>query len=304
MGMGVAALAWLAWPVALLAALTFGVGLGFTIPAGNLLVAESTSERAAGAVSLLNVAWGIGAVVWPPVVALAGPARVHVLLGVAAAVTVSGAAIAVIVARGWKQPAGPLEAGASAATATPGSATGFWGLLFFLYVGTETALAGWSATYAQSLSGASSPAWALTPAFVWAPLVIGRLVAPIVLRHASEEAVFRGGLLLALAGLVFLPYAGGRIAVVAAVSLGGLGLAPLFPILMASLARRFGRDAARIGGLMFALCGLGGATVPWLVGVVSSRAGSMRAGLSVLVMTTTLLLALHLATQRRAASDL
>jgi len=61
----------------------------------------------------------------------------------------------------------------------------------------------------------------------------------------------------------------------------GLGLAGIYPILVAWLVKAFGERSRRIGAVMFALAGMGGATMPWLVGLMSTRMGSLRAGLIV-----------------------
>src|SRR5258707_1369868 len=56
---------------ALIATALFGVGYGTVTPPTNLSAAEAGGERSAGLVSLLNFAWGIGAVACSPLVLLA-----------------------------------------------------------------------------------------------------------------------------------------------------------------------------------------------------------------------------------------
>ncbi len=63
------------------------------------------------------------------------------------------------------------------------------------------------------------------------------------------------------------------------VTAAGLGLAAIYPILVAWLVKAFGERSRRIGAIMFALASMGGATLPWLVGITSTRTGSLRAGL-------------------------
>jgi len=63
------------------------------------------------------------------------------------------------------------------------------------------------------------------------------------------------------------------------VSAAGLGFAGIFPILVAWLVKAYGRNSRRIGAIMFSFAGLGGATMPWLVGLTSTGTGSLRAGL-------------------------
>jgi fucose permease len=45
--------------------------------------------------------------------------------------------------------------------------------------------------------------------------------------------------------------------------------------------KAFGERSRRIASIMFALAGLGGATMPWFVGLTSTKTGSLRAGLLV-----------------------
>jgi fucose permease len=59
-------------------------------------------------------------------------------------------------------------------------------------------------------------------------------------------------------------------------SLSGFGMAPIFPVVVAAYADRAGASAS---GLVFSAAGLGGASVPWLVGFVSTASGSLRMGL-------------------------
>src|ERR1700737_2349358 len=57
--------------VALAATTAFGLGYGIVTPPTNLSAAEAGGKRSAGLVSLLNFAWGIGAVACSPLVLLA-----------------------------------------------------------------------------------------------------------------------------------------------------------------------------------------------------------------------------------------
>jgi fucose permease len=75
----------------------------------------------------------------------------------------------------------------------------------------------------------------------------------------------------------------------------GLGFACIYPLLVASMVGHYGKGASRAGSILFSLASVGGATMPWLVGFTSTRADSLRAGLTVplggcLVMITLLAL--------------
>jgi fucose permease len=77
-------------------------------------------------------------------------------------------------------------------------------------------------------------------------------------------------------------------------SLAGLGLAAVFPIAIANLSHKFGAAATRVAGLMFNLAGLGGATLPWLVGFTSTRLNNLKFGLFVPLAGCTIMLLLTL----------
>ena len=90
-----------------------------------------------------------------------------------------------------------------------------------------------------------------------------------------------GGLLLAAGGTIIFSFATSRLMLFGGVFLAGLGLSSLYPIFIAWLSKWFGARARRVGGVLFALAALGGASLPPLVGVVSRYAGSLRIGLLV-----------------------
>jgi len=67
--------------------------------------------------------------------------------------------------------------------------------------------------------------------------------------------------------------------VAVSVVVAGLGMAAIYPVLIAWLVKAFGERSRQAGSILFALASLGGATMPWIVGATSTRLGSLRAGL-------------------------
>jgi MFS transporter, FHS family, glucose/mannose:H+ symporter len=153
--------------------------------------------------------------------------------------------------------------------------------LFFLYVGTENAFGGWTASYAKTLPGIPA-AWAvMTPSFFYSALLLGRWLAPFVLRYMNDVSVARWGLLVACVGMMGLILSHKMAALAGSTALAGLGLAAVYPITISLLSREFGTAATRVGSIMFTMANLGGASIPWLVGVFSSRSSDLRVGLAV-----------------------
>lgn len=308
MAAGVAALA--AGPLALgySAVFCYGVGLGVTIPATNLAVAEQHPDRRAAALNLLNLAWGVGAVTAPPVIALLQ--RTHdgaaFLFGLTAALALMAFALArsSLVVNQPRNDAAGLTGGPPSAEGVDSSPRAgrragwsrgvlLFGGLLFVYVGTETALAGWVAVYAQRLDVVSVASAVAVPSTFWAALLAGRAVAPLILRYVPEARLIAWSLVLATGGVGVLLLAVSAGPFFVAVVLGGLGLSTVFPITVALFTREFDRDAARLAGPVFALAGLGGATLPSLVGVVSTQLGSLKAGLVVPMLGCVVMMALH-----------
>jgi FHS family glucose/mannose:H+ symporter-like MFS transporter len=167
--------------------------------------------------------------------------------------------------------------------------------LFFIYVGTETCMGGWIAAYARRLDSGSRAFWAVTPSFFWGALLLGRLLAPIALRHLREIRLAICGVTLAFFGLLMLLAAKTLALVVGGATLTGLGLASIYPINVSLLSHWFGELATRVSGLVFAVGSLGGGILPWLVGLLSTRFASLRVGFIVPWVGTVAMLAFYLA---------
>jgi FHS family glucose/mannose:H+ symporter-like MFS transporter len=175
MAIGIAALAQASWALGLISVCVFGAGFGFTTPAANLLIAKASPRSSAAALNLLNSAWGIGAMSSPLLVAATQRSghTSHFLYGLAAAL------LALALGLGWVRFA--VDAKPASAEQGPKAAISVWNnrlvpviaALFFIYVGTETCMGGWIASYARRLDSGSHAFWAVTPSFFWGALLLG-----------------------------------------------------------------------------------------------------------------------------------
>ena len=281
------------------------------LPLTNIAIAAIQPDRAASALSLVNVSWGIGAVIWPMAVRSFGTSDSVAIPTAALAIACALMAIACRVAvpaalltayeASISPPlrsaaprlsiAGPMTAGlkprihmerAFRERVIVGRAMLF-GTLIFLYVGTENAVAGWVAEFARRMVAGATTAWALAPMAFWAALTTGRLLAAVALKRVSESALIRGGLVLATLGVLAIIFAAstperrdcrgcGR---------GTGAVSDLSAAVGAghAIGRRHCASVPR--GPLYAAGGLGGAVMPWVVGAVSSALGDLRAGLAV-----------------------
>ncbi len=274
-----------------------GGGMGLAVPAANLLVAEVNPGRRSATLNLLNFCWSAGAVACPFLVAAAAKNhRIPLFLALVAG-------FAVLVATGIAvMPSYIVEPFATKDVSQTKEAAIRWkpgiilmfGALFFLYVGIENGFGGWIASYAKSL-GNLTPALALmTPSFFYGAMMLGRWLAPLLLRTIDEIRLPQAGLLVACAGMAGLVLSHGLRGVVASACLAGLGLSCVYPITISLLSREFGPAASRVGSFMFTMSNIGGGLMPWMVGVSSNHFGTLKAGLAVPLIGCAVMYGLYL----------
>ena len=262
----------------------YGAGLGLAVPAANLMVAAANPERRSATLNLLNFFWSAGAVACPFLVA--GADRSHHIVFFLGLVSAFCLAVAIGIAAMPARIVEPLPTRQVAVPILPlirqqRNAFLILGVLFLVYVGTENAFGQWVASYAKSLGSMTLAVAVMTPSFFYAALMIGRWLAPIMLRAMDEVKLVQAGLLLACAGTTGLLFSDGLAAVVASACATGLGLAAVYPITISLLSHQFGAASSRIGSIMFVLSNVGGGLLPWVVGVSSNRFGTLKAGLLV-----------------------
>jgi fucose permease len=252
------------WPALLGGAFLLGLGFGGLDLDLNVYFASAYGERGAVVLNLLSAAFGVGAV--------AGPLLVVVTDGNRFGIGLTYLALALVTM--------PLLAGArTAPPARPprGSATAFgrplilaaFLVLFLLYVGAETGVASWAATYLIEVAGAGADTAAGATAIFWIAFTLGRLLAaPLSLRLPPARLVPLT-LLLATASmaLAWWPPAAGYSFV-----LTGLFLAPVFPTALSWLVQ-VTPAAGTATALVIAGASFGPILVSPLIGLTHDRLG-------------------------------
>jgi MFS transporter, FHS family, glucose/mannose:H+ symporter len=279
--------------LALVATSAYGLGYGFTSPSTNLTAAEVGGKNSAGLISLLNFAWGIGAVACSPLIMVAVRHRqLSTFLVVLATCAWSLAVAFLFVSFPAEARAEEAETSARLADGAPGVAftTGV-ASLFFLYVGTEASIGGWAAEHAKRLTREVTSLAMIAPTFFYGGLMTGRAAATFVLAHVRGTYVIACALSLAAAGVAAVITAPSQRIAVFGLGIAGLGCASIYPLYIAWFSRWYGAAARKFGGLVFSTASFGGSALPWLVGVTSMHSGSLRVGLLVplagcLVMAT------------------
>ena len=282
---------------AIAAAFLVGFGLGSAIPATNLRIAYDDPENRGAALAKVNLVWGVGAAGLPLLLALvAGKISLRVPVAWIGVVSI------LVALPLLRTPVPPTPAdrfkrgGAAGADSRPetGGRSDFISLLpfaaiFFLYVGTEATFGGWLVSLATEFETSAAKVALLIGSTFWAALLLGRGLAAPLLRRTTESRLYWICLGLAILGTTLVLLVPSISAVWIAAGIVGLGLAPLFPLsvsFMTQHAERLGTDNT---GWIFAASGLGGASIPWLVGQIAELSSSTRFGFSTPLICLTLI---------------
>lgn len=267
------------FPLVITGITIYGLGLGFALPSTNLLIVEMVSARQASALNILNFCWSVGALAGPVVLsAMLKPFGLRgFLFSLGAAALVIGLIEAVAFPKGTIVSASTRHGKIAHSSRVSFAIVSFFFL--FIYVGIENGFSGWVPLFSMRSQHIAESTTALVQSSFWAALLIGRLTAPISLRLMREGTLILASLVLATAGMLVAILSPTIAVLELGVILAGLGLAAIFPTAMAVFAQWYGTGGA--GSIVLGLCGLGGAVVPWLVGVVSDRSQNLRLGLTV-----------------------
>ena len=271
---GVAALVRADWALGRYAVACYGFGLGVALPAINLAVAEANPARRAGSVSLLNFAWGIGAICGPVMLRLAHRLDLFLIL--------LSCLIAVGVAGSWlssmpEKKADPEFEPASRQNGNLWTLVPLIALSMFLFCGIENAVAGWASSLALPHF---SDAFTATTAniFFWTFFLAARAVAPLTLHRLSEANLMLISIVVAVAGVAVFFFAANSLTIILACALAGAGIGPGFPLVISRISERIGAQHPTCT-ICFAFAGFGAATLPALVGMLGARTAQPRAGL-------------------------
>lgn len=280
--------------LALAAFALIGLGIGFSVTATNLYVGHAAKEEQRGdrarGLSIVNLWWGIGAVACPWLTAATeggGWLRAFlVVVALGAALVFLGLSPQIRIAET------PSLIPTRASLRRDAGLLTFFAALLFLYVGVENTLSGWITTYAHRFSGLSVENAGLLVSLFWIALLTGRALGSAALRRLPERAILLPSLVLALIAVTILLEPHSTRVVLASVALAGAGFGPVFPLGVARLLARVSDH--RNTGWVFAICASGGAVLPWLTGLVSTRTNSLRLGFAVAVGTVAAILILAL----------
>jgi fucose permease len=271
----------------------YGIGLGLTIPAINLLTIEITpAARQTSSINLINFAWGVGAICSQPFVAIVarGDSLAAVTIILAFALLLLAVCFLTATRNLGDQRVDQPTSGPDEPIWNRPSSWLF--ILFgFFVIGIESGLGGWLTTYSGSLRN-GGPFINLTVLF-FAFLVFGRGVASVISRRMSESALISICSITLLVGIFLIVF--GESAAMIGAAVAGFGTSAIFPTNMVRFTRVFGPNATRNATPLFISGICGSASLSWLTGFVSTQYGSLRIGIAVLLVAAVSVLLLQTA---------
>jgi len=259
-----------------------GFGLGQIITSVNILAGRRFTEHRGSALAMLNFSFSLGAMMSALLAAWLLPRfALRGLLEAFAGLFVLGLLGLVLQMRG--DGASVEEFEATALEAGPqmglsGRVYLYFAGLLVLYGGLETCLSGWLTTFALRYGDRTLVVSEYTTLLLWMSLTVGRAGASAVMLRVGEKTVQRWGMGLAALFTAALAMAHSAVTIAGFAVLLGLSLAPFFPATFALLMAD--RPTARQAGVVLAVSGLGAAALPWMMGVVSTQAGSLQVALA------------------------
>jgi len=282
-------MAWASFSTAPFALFFVGAGIGIGLTAGNIIAGTAIPALRGRLLAIVNVAWGIGAISCPLLLRAVGPINVRPFLLITSAVLVGSALFSIILP--------PLILGESPdKKQSPRRLPLPLPLLFFfsasmlLYIGIENSLGGWLPSYAVRINPAIQAS--TITLYFWTAELTGRLLVAVLVTRVGETILYRICLALLLVTTVLfctLIYPT-SISLMTLTFFCALSLAPLYPLMVSLLLARTGTHPQL--GLLFSITSLGGAALPWLTGIVSTRFHHLRAGLIVPTIAVIILLSL------------
>jgi fucose permease len=294
-----------ALPLTLSAGVVYGIGYGAFSLSGNVMTSELVPARRASAVNLVNMFFGVGAVVGPLVVSVllqrTGAALPALWMGAALLVAAALAAVTALPDRLPVFHAGDPRSAADAprqeAAARPPSLVRdpvllACGIFLMLYVGSEMAAGAWTAVYLHQSAGMNEARSAAATSLFWAMLTMGRIGAVVGGMRITAEHLLTSAVWITCAGAALLWAGhGSATASVTAFAILGFGYGPIYPTGVAVLTSRFPQAAGAATSQMGVLAALGGALLPWIHGLVLAHRPTAESALLTLAVAVAMLVA-------------
>lgn len=281
------------WFWCLTAVSIYGIGIGATIPAINMLVVELDREKSASALNTINFFWGVGAILCKPFVDQVGTtASVAVPTMLLSVLLLS---IGLLIAFSNYEEPKQSDAGVRISIPIWTTAVAWLIAVFnFIQIGVESSVGGWITTYQGRLTQSWTSGWVSAALAYFVMLVVGRGIAPVFFRSFTENTILLASLITMTSGILLILLTENFAFLLAGSAILGLGCSSVFPTNMSRFTKIFGPGATRNAMPIFVFGGLGGAFITWLVGFTSTTFDSLRTGFLVLLVSCVLLIVVQI----------
>ncbi len=145
-------------------------------------------------------------------------------------------------------------------------------VLILLSVGPDLGFSFWLAEHFRTELKVSLRLSSAVVSLFLVGMMAGRLLTSRLLRRLAPPKILQAALVLALAAMAVFLLAPPVPLKLLAIVLYGLGVAPVFPLLMARGTATFPDQPGAVSGLLFACVSLGGMIFPFLLGLVAEAA--------------------------------
>ncbi len=262
-------------------AVPYGLGAGAIDAALNNYVAINYSTKH---MSWLHCCWGVGATISPYIMGFSLSQNLGWQNGYLSVSIIQIVITAMIFLSFplWKK----QKHGASHEELTKNKNTGLLNSLkipgvkavlisFFAYIGIESTVGMWAATYLVSARDVSVETAALFTSFSYIGITVGRFLCGFVANKIGDKNLIRYGTLTIVFGLilVLIPIPTTLLALAGLIIIG-LGSAPIYPAIIHSTPSNFGKaNSQSIIGLQMAGAYMGATVLPPLFGVLGGSIG-------------------------------
>jgi fucose permease len=147
-------------------------------------------------------------------------------------------------------------------------------ILLFFEAGNEASMGGWTSVYAGAAGQSPRQATTILSCY-WAGLMLGRLLAPFILRRLGRFPTILAGALGSGLGCTLLLNAHSFAALAIAAGVTGLSLGPVFQTALGIAGDRYTESAGSVIALLFVFALAGSMVLPWGIGQISGALVSM-----------------------------
>ncbi|HKP70108.1 MAG TPA: MFS transporter, partial [Pyrinomonadaceae bacterium] len=241
----------------------YGIGLGLTIPAVNLLTIESTPpDKQSSAINLINFAWGVGAICSQPFAQLVSRGESLVAVSLILDIILVVLVICFVsLHRIYSASRVEHEPSDSSPQIWRRPSSWLFILFGFFVIGIETGLGGWLTSYSEALKRMGHDGINTAVVF-FTFMVIGRGLASVISRRLSENVLISICAIVLLTGIVLI--VSSESAAIVGAAIAGLGTSAIFPTNMVRFTRIFGPDAISQATPLFISGIIGAASLSWL----------------------------------------